>query len=331
MNNCSQLVSIIVPIYNVENYLNKCVESIVGQTYTNIEIILVDDGSKDNCPKICDMLAKKDNRIKVIHKENGGLSDARNSGLDICKGEYIVFVDSDDYIEKNMVELLHNNIEKNKSDISICDFYITSNEKDNLNTYAKQEFSILGKEKYNYLYNEYSKATIVAWNKMYKRFIFDEIRYPKGRLHEDEFVICDILSRANSISYIMKPLYHYVQRENSIMGKVSINRFDIIDALDSRILFLKKIDDTYNIKMTKYQQFFRLLGLLTRLYAQKDFILKEDFLNKYINKIKKIGNEIKNYNFLKFTEKCKLILVLISPMLYIKLVNAIRKIGRGKI
>ena len=118
------LISIIVPVYNVEEYLDKCVESIVNQTYKNIEVILVDDGSPDNCPKMCDDWAKKDKRIKVIHKKNGGLSDARNKGIDESKGEYLSFVDSDDYITDNYVELLYNIISKEHADISMAKQYV---------------------------------------------------------------------------------------------------------------------------------------------------------------------------------------------------------------
>ena len=113
------LISVVVPIYNVENYIKKCVDSILSQTYKNLEIILVDDGSPDNCPQICDEYAQKDNRIKVIHKENGGLSDARNAGIDISKGKFITFIDSDDYIEKDYVEVLYNSIKENASDMAI--------------------------------------------------------------------------------------------------------------------------------------------------------------------------------------------------------------------
>ena len=123
-----ELISIIVPVYKVEKYLDKCINSIVSQTYKNLEVILVDDGSPDSCGKMCDEWTKKDTRIKVIHKENGGLSDARNFGLDCAKGKYIQFVDSDDYIEKDMIEFLYKNLKENNADISICSNYMVDEE-----------------------------------------------------------------------------------------------------------------------------------------------------------------------------------------------------------
>ena len=123
------LITIIIPVYKVEDYLDKCVESVVNQTYKNLEIILVDDGSPDNCPKMCDDWAKKDKRIKVIHKENGGLSDARNKGIDIAKGEFITFIDSDDYVENNYVEFLYNLVRENHAEISMGKQYVRNTNK----------------------------------------------------------------------------------------------------------------------------------------------------------------------------------------------------------
>lgn len=324
MDTIKDLVSIIVPVYNVEEYIDKCIESIVLQTYKNIEIILVDDGSKDMSAEKCDKWEKKDKRIKIIHKNNGGLSDARNVGIEECHGDYIVFVDSDDYIEKEMIEILYDRIQKNDCDISICDFYITENNSDlEQNNYNKSEFIVEGEKKFNYLYNEYSMVTVVAWNKMYNKKIFEDIRYPVGKLHEDEFIICDILNKANKIYYIMKPLYHYVQRKSSIMATMSIRKFDIIEAFDKRVEFFKIKNDTENILKTKYHEFFRLLGLITRLYRSKT---NDESTKKYIFKLKEIGQEIKECDFLSFKDRCRLKIVLVNPYLYIWIVNIVKKI-----
>ena len=219
------LISVIVPIYNVEKYLDKCVESIVNQAYSNLEIILVNDGSPDSCLEKCEEWKKKDKRIIVLNKENGGLSSARNAGIDICKGDYIVFVDSDDYIHTKMIEKLYNNLKKYDSDVSICNYFI-DNEKSIYPYIGKfEDFAINGNEKYDYLYNRYQVMTIIAWNKMYKREIFETLRYPDGKIHEDEYIIFDVLEKAKKISYVSEPLYYYLQRQGSITSKFNMKRF----------------------------------------------------------------------------------------------------------
>ena len=236
------LISVIVPIYNVEKYLRKCVDSILNQTYENLEIILVDDGSTDNCPKICDYYQKKDKRIRVIHKENGGLSDARNCGLDIAKGEYVGFVDSDDFIHHRMFELLLKYLLENNADISICnytkvtevDLKIDENiELKEINCYSKKEFI-------KKLVQEDGGKYIVAWNKLYKRKIFDQLRFPYGRQHEDEFIIHHVIDLSKKIVCINEYLYYYLQRNNSIMSqKFNVKYLDYGYALIDRYYLAK--------------------------------------------------------------------------------------------
>ncbi len=173
----NELISVIVPIYNVDNYLEKCIDSIINQSYKNLEIILIDDGSTDDCGIICDKYKKNDERIIVIHKKNEGLSSARNKGLDIAKGNLISFIDGDDYIEHNMLATLKKNMEKYESDISICCCnHIKNNKKYNrfCNTSIK-EFVSEGKCKYLNMYNEYSPLSNCVWNKLYKKEIFNYI------------------------------------------------------------------------------------------------------------------------------------------------------------
>lgn len=179
------LISVIVPVYNVEKYLEKCVQSIINQTYENLEIILVDDGATDNSGKICDEFAKKDSRIKVIHKENGGLSDARNFGLDIATGKYISFIDSDDFVNKRLFEILHKEIIKNDYDIAFCD-YFKFFENDNVDEEISNSYKILEHTKYSILNLYYDighkhEKAVVAWGKLYKSKFFKDIRYPKGK------------------------------------------------------------------------------------------------------------------------------------------------------
>ncbi|MBQ2900586.1 MAG: glycosyltransferase family 2 protein [Agathobacter sp.] len=245
------LISIIVPIYKVEAYLERCVNSLLSQSYKNIEIILVDDGSPDNCPLLCDELKQKDSRIRVLHKENGGLSSARNAGLRIANGEYIAFVDSDDYIAVDMLEKMHEAIVKDGTDLCICDFCSVDEAGKSLETEEEQfafENTIFSMEETLKLVCGYTKKDNVwrlvpAWNKLYHKHLFENCSFEEGKLHEDEFFIHHVISQCNTISLISDKLYYYVQRENSIVNsKYSIKRFDAAYAYKDRYLFVKNID-----------------------------------------------------------------------------------------
>ena len=211
----NDLISVIVPIYKVEKYLKKCIDSIITQTYKNLEIILVDDGSPDNCGKICDEYAKQDNRIKVIHKENGGLSDARNKGIDISSGKYLTFVDSDDFIHPECCEkMLKNMGESQILQVSMCSVTplrtININRiSDKINIYGMQEII-------NIYYGEKKIITPMACGKLYKRELFSHIRFPKGRIFEDASVVHKILENCNQISLIPDSLYYWRENKNSI-------------------------------------------------------------------------------------------------------------------
>lgn len=226
-----ELISIIVPVYNVEKYLEKCVNSIINQTYKNLEIILVDDGSKDNSGKICDELSKKDSRIKVIHKENGGLSSARNKALEIVSGNLIGFVDSDDCLVLEFYEYLYNLLKKYNADIAEAEFLripddlIDDVQKiiDSKNETIKIEEKLCNSiEALNILYgikeDPYVKK-VVVWNKLYRREVLKDIRFPEKRLHEDEFTTHKILYNAKKIISSNKYIYGYMQTKNSIMRK----------------------------------------------------------------------------------------------------------------
>lgn len=214
------LISIIIPVYKVEKYLEKCIQSVINQTYENLQIILVDDGSPDNCGKICDEYAKKDHRIEVIHKSNGGLSDARNKGLEIAKGEYIGFVDSDDYIEADMYEVLYNLLKQYNADVSICNFYTVSqgkisikNADNGINEYNRIEILkeiLLDKNIQSY-----------AWNKLYKKELFDEIKYPIGKKYEDIGTTFYLLEKCNKVVVTGKSEYYYINRQDSIVNNVT--------------------------------------------------------------------------------------------------------------
>lgn len=239
------LISVIVPIYNVEKYLKKCVDSIKNQTYKNIEIILVDDASPDNCGQMCDEYAGEDERIKVIHKENGGLSDARNVGLENARGEYIAFVDSDDYIESDMLEKLYTRIKEDKTDIALCSFKYVNEKGEELPERRGQSpiknGVLTGEEALYKLTEGKSWYYAVAWNKLYKKSIFDTLRFPKGKIHEDEFIAHRVFYQCGRISLLQDELYCYLQREGSITAQpLSVKRLDAVDAMYDRMLFAKE-------------------------------------------------------------------------------------------
>lgn len=278
------LISIIVPIYNVEKYIFKCVDSIINQTYKNIEIILVDDGSTDNSGTICDEYEKKDNRIKVIHKKNGGLSDARNVGIDKAKGDYLVFVDSDDWVSDKMIEYLYNNACKYKADIVQGD-YIKAYTEYNCIKNIKEEinhYNSIGA--LNNLYEEECTKSVVVWNKIYKKDLFEEIRFPKGKLHEDEFTTYKLLHKAKNVVDSNIPIYYYRQREGSIMqSEFSEKRLHALEALIERKAYFKENnlgeleDKTTSLICTRLKGFY--IKVKESNIPNKDKVLK-DLKNK---------------------------------------------------
>lgn len=223
-------ISVIVPVYKTEAYLDRCVQSIVDQTYTHLEIILVDDGSPDNCPQMCDAWAEKDDRIRVIHKENGGLSDARNAGLKIASGELICFIDGDDWIEPLYMMNLQDAIEKNCCGAAGCAYRRCTGKADH-------------EEPVGYTVQVYDRNAAMAalidndavqqvvWNKLYRRRLIEGIWFEKGKYHEDEFWSYRVFARISRYAAIDYVGYNYFQRTDSIMGeRYSLRRLDAVEA-----------------------------------------------------------------------------------------------------
>jgi len=282
-------ISVIVPIYKVEKYMDKCVDSIVNQTYKNLEIILVDDGSPDNCPKLCDEWAKKDERIKVIHKENGGLSDARNSGLDICTGDYLMFVDSDDYLDTTICEKLLNLLKSHDADFSMSGVQIIFENQQLVNSI--NEINIKSYDCKNLQYEFKVPYLMTAWAKLYKKEIFNNIRYPKGKLHEDEFIIHEILGESKKCVISNEPLYYYLQRDNSIMStKSEKNVQHILEAYTNRIEYLNE-KYSYN----KSQNYNYMLTLLRNFYLSR--CLTKSSKNIIFEKFKEIYKTTGKHTF----------------------------------
>lgn len=267
----TSVISIIVPIYKVEKYLEKCIDSIINQDYKNLEIILVDDGSPDRCPQICDEYAQKDSRIKVIHKENGGLSDARNAGIKVATGEYIAFIDSDDYVTENYISTLLYTIKKYDADISACNYIKLYEDSgvEKVEPKTTKDLVMTNIEAMKDLFTLPNNSDVVAWNKLYKTSLFTQnnIEFPKGKLHEDNFTTYKLYYFSNKVVFTNVPCYYYLQRKDSIMGKkFNIKRLDILLALKETEEFVKE----NNIDLNQEVKFNELLRLLTVLNSMVD-------------------------------------------------------------
>ncbi|SCZ80177.1 glycosyltransferase family 2 protein [Pseudobutyrivibrio xylanivorans] len=236
----NKLISVIVPVYNVESFLDQCVTSIINQTYSNFELILVDDGSKDSSGAICDEWYKKDSRIKVIHQSNGGLSAARNSGLDQAKGDYVCFIDSDDFVKENYLEAFMITMSKTDADIAICDIISAKLAEPEKPLDSVIQFT--AKECRAWLTNPIAREyvlMVVSWNKMYKRELFNELRFEKGKLHEDEFMINKLLRMVNKVTFVPVKSYVYRNNEESITGKNNNNDIRHLHGIDAYVERIK--------------------------------------------------------------------------------------------
>ena len=272
------LISIIVPIYKVEKYLERCIQSIIEQTYKNLEIILVDDGSPDNCPQICDEYAKKDTRIVVIHQKNGGLSSARNAGLDIAKGEYIGFVDSDGYISRDMYEVLYNAIKATKAEIAICNYNKVNEHGEEVKREIQGEIieDIITFNKEEAI-KEILHAKIIkcyVWQKLFKKECFETLRFPEGKNYEDIAISITCLENVNKIVGINKHEYYYLYREDSIDRTKSEKNIE--DAMEIAYERYKYVKLNYPNVME-----YNIYSLITRvLWTYRD-IKKMNYMNLY--------------------------------------------------
>lgn len=307
------LISVVVPIFNVQDYLRECIDSILGQTYKNIEIILVDDGSNDDCPQICDEYKLKDERISVIHKENGGLSDARNKGLEFSTGEYICFIDSDDYIDCKFIEKLFKLVIENGSDIAICSYYKTSESSVCIDEQEKECVELYGGEEIisRIFLDNYLKY-IVAWNKLYKKSLFKGISYPVGLIHEDEATTCQLFFSARKVVLTNSKLYFYRIRESSITNStMSVHKLQAkLDALSIRRSFFKEkqLFEYYSKDILVYlKQISKNCYIAQTIDIQYMKKMEQEFRKIYISADKRAWN-IKN--------KIIMFLTYINPRLY---------------
>ena len=317
-------VSIIVPVYNVERYIERCVNSICSQSFSNIEIILIDDGSTDESGNLCDLLSLKDNRIKVIHQKNRGLSAARNTGLACVNGSWVCFIDSDDWVEKNFLENLINEAGINQCDIVGCAYrktdgrlQITSNEKYSLSVYENENIM-------SFLID--NRIQQVVWNKLYKKSVIAGILFEEGKYHEDEFWSYQVFAKVNKYVEIDYVGYNYFQRSDSIMGEdYSLKRLHAIEAKVQRQKYLEKNMPTISEKGK--------VNLLFACFYHGQLALQQ--LNKNEQKIvfRELENVVKDYrmnleelSILPFSHKLWMVFARISLVFTCKVRN-LCKIG----
>lgn len=313
--NENDLVSVIIPIYNVEKYLKECLETILSQTYKNLEIILVDDGSPDNCGNICDEYAKKDSRIKVIHKTNGGLSDARNHGIDIANGKYICFVDSDDYIDRYYVEKLYKAVKNNNVKVAQCSILKIDDNKNIIEKYGYDNFCIKsGKEIIREQYSKHVVENTVVWNKMYEKELFDNIRFPVGKIHEDEFTTYKILYDLKKVAIINDYLYNYRENNNGIMKqKFNIKKFDRLYAYKEKMEFFQNKEEDIFVKvLMRYIEEIRFDYINSKKYISNFHEYKSKLLKEY----RRVYSILIMQKNISKKYKIKLLVFYISPNLY---------------
>ena len=283
-------ISVIIPVYNVEKYLSRCLESVINQTYENLEIILINDGSKDRSGLICDYYVKKDNRIKVFHQENQGLSAARNKGIEVASGEYIGFLDSDDYIEKDMYQILFSNAIKYDADITACSSKIMLlNGKVKL---GESDGNILVLNKFEAVAEIINKIDGAVWNKLYKSNLIKSLKFERGKVHgEDLYFQFQCLTRCNKVVYVNSCKHNYIKRCNSITTSTFSER--IFD----QVYFKDLIYDLIDKEFKEYRITAKKWCFNARMNVCRKFILA----NK--SKIyKKIIEEYKEFCVINYKE-----------------------------
>ncbi|MBQ2407313.1 MAG: glycosyltransferase [Lachnospiraceae bacterium] len=289
-------ISVIIPVYNAEKYLKRCIESVINQTYKNLEIIMVDDGSKDNSGSMCDEYAAKDNRIKVIHKQNSGVSDTRNTGLDNVTGDMIAFVDSDDYIVSDFFEKLYSLKGKENAHIAMCNFSRFSKDivkEEQTNPEIK---SWTGRDILNNIYGVYGNLfSGVLWNKLYDACLFDGLKFPVNLRNEDEFMLPKVLDRAGKLVYTSEKLYFYFENDNSITTDNKYLSSDYIyRVFDERMEYFSKKGSNYDsiVKATKKAYLDRIIIRYKKTADRKLFDMYKVKYKEFKSGVNGIGYSI---------------------------------------
>ena len=302
-----QLVSIVVPIYKVEKYLDKCIQSIINQTYKNLEIILVDDGSPDNCGTICDKYAKIDSRIKVLHKKNDGVSNARNSGIEIASGDYLYLPDGDDFLPETAIEKLVNLIVSTGTDMVISENYIIG--EDNIIMGVHNSINIDTEYK---VYSKKESAMLWVnedwgpWGKLYKMDVHKNVKFPAHKIHEDEAIMFQLINNCSKIVYTPEPLYYYVRREGSTTNSnYSIKKMDWLEAWINNVEYIREnFSNVYTKAVDK---------MLTVAIYNFDNLLKlketEGYIDEIKNIMRKYYKDIISNKYVKYTKKIRVFMI----------------------
>ncbi len=326
------LISIIIPVYNVEKYIDRCLDSILNQSYKNLEIILIDDGSPDNCGKICDKYAIKDKRIKVIHKTNGGLSDARNKGIEVATGQYIGFVDSDDWIHKDMYKNLYNSITTYKADISCCKIIRVSD--NNVSIPKKYDSSISVYTKDNYMKKFFKIKTqecvYYATNKLYRKNILANNQYPVGLTAEDVLGTYKALIKCQKIVEINYPYYYYYYNPESLTSSsFSAKAFDTLEIWDRVVDITRSSNQEYidwallNRNRINYTLLMQMALSLSFNEIENKYKLKKD---KMLKELKKNYKELLKCS-IPISRKITIVLIVINYKFFVFMCNFVKGVN----
>lgn len=322
------LISVIIPIYNSEKYFDRCLNSILNQTYQNIEILLINDGSIDNSAKLCDMVAMKDKRIKVVHQTNKGVSSARNRGLDIANGEYITFIDSDDWIDRDAIEYLYENLINNNSDLSIYSFNKEyDNKKSYSNDFTENIINMNKKQGIKFVFND-DRCQGFVWNKLYKSKIIN-YKENKIRFNEDITVLEDLyfniqyIDKCNKVTYINSAKYHYyISGDSAMFSPFNKKKMSSLLALENILNILTKLDSEL-VNIAKGHYIVTNLLLLTNIYdSNYNDIKLEKELYRNIKNNKKYFISYRNCNL---KQKLGFYILCINKNLFKALVKILHK------
>lgn len=315
----SELISIIIPVYNVEKYLEKCVNSVLSQSYNNLEVILVNDGSTDNSLSICEKLSQTDKRIKVINQKNSGLSAARNRGISVASADIIGFIDSDDYIDFDFVELLYKNMINSGADISMCGLYDVYNNKPTPQVVNKCTYELNTEEAVKMVMGT-DVISVAACIKLYRKELFTDIKFPVGKIAEDAFVMTELFHKCKKVIVTNEKKYYYVHRENSITTqKFTMKYLDVIEAYEYNYSFIEK-NYPHLIELAKIRIIWSYFYVLDKLLVDKSFVDKS-LEKRLISNLISNKRDILKSKVFTISRKISFICLTIHPIIYKELLK----------